>query len=81
MPIYHYAPLKKPCKICDTGFDLRQPAAAAPLQHCPTCGQPVTRQVAAASTPRITAPLSKATAKQSGFTILKRTCDGNFEKQ
>ena len=81
MPLYRYAPLHSPCKLCDTGFDYRQAAAAKPLETCPTCGQPVTRQAAAANTPRLTAPLSKTDAGQKGFTILKRTCDGGFEKQ
>lgn len=82
MPLYHYVPLQPPCRLCGDGFDLRQAAAEAALNSCPTCGQPVQRAtIQAANTPRLLKPLSVSEAKSAGFTVLKRTSSGEFEKQ
>lgn len=32
------------------------------------------------STPKVTKPLSVSDAKNAGFTILEKRCDGNYEK-
>lgn len=81
MPVFRYAPLSPPCKLCGEGFDLVQPAAAPALAACPTCGQPVQRAVATrANLPKLTAPLSVSQVKQAGFTVLRRTGDGTYEK-
>ncbi|MBL9187036.1 MAG: zinc ribbon domain-containing protein [Opitutaceae bacterium] len=82
MPIRFYAPLQPPCKLCGPGFEHRLPAGAPDLEACPKCGlavrpagpQPV-------SSPKLSAPLSVSRAKQAGFTVLKRTPGGEYERQ
>jgi len=82
MPVYRYAPVKAPCKLCGEGFDHRHDAADAALSACPTCGQAVTRvAVQQVNTPKLLAPVSVSKAKQAGFTILKRISDTEFERQ
>ena len=82
MPLYRYIPAKAPCKLCGDGFEHRQSAGDSDLTRCPTCGQTVSRTMPQpVNTPKITAPLSISSAKQAGFTVLRRTCNGDFEKQ
>lgn len=82
MPVYRYAPVKAPCKLCGEGFDHRHDAAEAALCACPTCGQAVTRvAIQQVNTPKLLAPVSVSKAKQAGFTILKRISDTEFERQ
>ncbi len=82
MPLYAYAPLTAPCRLCGTGFEHRQVADAPDLSACPTCGQPVRRAaVHPVNSPQLSAPLSVSRAKQAGFTILQRTAGGEFEKK
>jgi hypothetical protein len=58
-------------------------AASEPAHaECPRCGLPVERVAPdSVSVPKILAPLSVSAAKGAGFTVLKRTCDGSWEKQ
>jgi len=82
MPLYRYRPAQLPCKLCGTGFEHREAAAAPPLAACPTCGQAVSREtIHPVNSPKILAPLSISSAKQAGFTVLKRTSKGEFERQ
>jgi hypothetical protein len=82
MPIRAYEPLKPPCRLCGAGFEVVQAAGAAPLAHCPRCGQEVRlRPTAAAPSPKVGRRPSASEAKAAGFTVLRRTCDGTFEKQ
>jgi putative FmdB family regulatory protein len=82
MPLHRYAPLKSPCKLCGDGFEHRQTASEPALTACPTCGQAVSRTVLEpVNTPKVTAPISISTAKQSGFTVFKRTSGGEYERQ
>ncbi|HSI10308.1 MAG: FmdB family zinc ribbon protein [Rariglobus sp.] len=82
MPVYHYAPVKSPCKLCGEGFDHRHDASDAALSACPTCGQSVTRaNVQQINTPKLLAPVSVSKAKQAGFTVFKRINDNEFERQ
>ena len=82
MPLYRYLPAKAPCKLCGEGFEHRQGAQDPALTACPTCGQTVSRVMPQpVNTPKITAPLSISRAKQAGFSVLKRTSNGDFEKQ
>lgn len=82
MPIYHYSPAQKPCRLCGEGFDHRQSADAAPLDACPTCGQPVARAgVQAINTPKLLKPLSVSDAKSLGFSVFKKTSAGELERQ
>jgi hypothetical protein len=82
MPLHAYAPLAPPCRLCGDGFEHRASAGASDLSTCPTCGQPVRRQPAQpVNTPKLSAPLSVSRAREAGFTVLKRTPAGEFEKQ
>jgi len=82
MPLRCYAPLTSPCRLCGEGFEHRQPAGAADLTSCPKCGQGV-RRVAPqpVNSPKLSAPVSVSRARQAGFTVLKRTSAGEYEKQ
>jgi len=82
MPLYRYIPAKAPCKLCGDGFEHRQGAGDPALTACPTCGQAVSRAVPQpVNTPKLLAPLSVSSAKQAGFSVLRRTSNGDFEKQ
>lgn len=82
MPLRFYAPLKTPCRLCGPGFEHQQAAGAADLQECPKCGQRVQRAATqTVNSPKLSAPLSVSRAKQAGFTVLKRTPGGEYEKQ
>jgi putative FmdB family regulatory protein len=82
MPVYRYAPLKSPCKLCGEGFDHRHNASDPVLNACPTCGQTVARvMVQPLNTPKLLAPPSVSKAKQAGFTVFKRINDNEFERQ
>jgi len=82
MPLRTYAPLEPPCRLCGEGFEQRQPAGAPDLTACPRCGLSVRRLgVHAVNSPKLSAPLSVSRARQAGFTVLKRTPGGEFEKQ
>jgi predicted nucleic acid-binding Zn ribbon protein len=82
MPVHRYVPVKCPCKLCGEGFDHRHDVSDAALINCPTCGQAVTRApVQAVHTPKLLAPISVSKAKQSGFTVMKRISDTEFERQ
>lgn len=81
MPIRAYEPLQNPCRLCGAGFELMQAASAAPLTTCPRCGQGVRLKAAtSASTPRASRQPSVSEAKSAGFTVLKRTSGGEYEK-
>jgi hypothetical protein len=82
MPLRFYAPLAPPCRLCGPGFECQQSAGAADLTACPTCGQAVKRLAAQpVNSPKLSAPLSVSRARQAGFTVLKRTSGGEFERQ
>lgn len=82
MPVYRYAPVKSPCKLCGEGFDHRHEASDAALCSCPTCGQSVARvSIQQINTPKLLAPVSVSKAKQAGFTVFKRINDNEFERQ
>ncbi|RME68173.1 MAG: zinc ribbon domain-containing protein [Verrucomicrobia bacterium] len=82
MPLRAYQPLSKPCRLCGDGFEIMQAATEPALSECPRCGAPVRPCPAAGvSIPRITRKPSISEAKQAGFTVLKRTSGGEYEKQ
>jgi hypothetical protein len=82
MPLHAYAPLSPPCRLCGDGFEHRAAAGTPDLAACPTCGQPVRRlRTQPVNSPKLSAPLSVSRARQAGFTVLKRTSSGEFEKQ
>jgi hypothetical protein len=82
MPIALYSPLKPPCRLCGPGFEQHQRAGERDLTHCPKCGQKVRRgTVQSVNSPKLSAPLSVSRARQAGFTVLKRTPGGEYERQ
>jgi putative FmdB family regulatory protein len=82
MPLYQYEPFKTPCKLCGKGFESAQKAVDPELSECPKCGQAVRRSSPQAiNTPFYSKPLSISDAKASGFTVLKKTSKGEYEKQ
>jgi hypothetical protein len=82
MPLRFYAPLQPPCRLCGPGFEHRQAATAPDLETCPKCGQHVHRvALQTVNSPKLSAPLSVSRARQAGFTVLKRTSAGEYEKQ
>jgi hypothetical protein len=82
MPLFMYASLTPPCRLCGEGFEHRQSAKSPPLAACLKCGQAVRRMtIQTVNSPQLSAPLSVSRAKQAGFTLLKRTAGGEFEKQ
>jgi predicted nucleic acid-binding Zn ribbon protein len=81
MPIRAYEPLNPPCRLCGAGFEVVQAAGATPLRECPRCGQAVRLKPAApAPGPKLLQRPSVSEAKAAGFTVLKRTSGGEFEK-
>ena len=82
MPLQFYAPLKPPCRLCGEGFEHRAAAGGADLAACPKCGQAVRRvPVQPVNSPKLSAPVSVSRARQAGFTVLKRTSGGEYERQ
>jgi hypothetical protein len=81
MPLRFYAPLTSPCKLCGDGFERSQPPDEADLSECPRCGQAVQAKAAQnVNSPKLSAPLSVSRARQAGFTVLKRTSGGEYER-
>ena len=81
MPIYEYEPCDGDCKICHGRFQLNRPVNRADLTQCPLCKKPVRKLISAFHTPKLSKPLSVSDAKQAGFTVLKKTSGGEYEKQ
>jgi hypothetical protein len=81
MPIRTYEPLNSPCRLCGRGFDLVQASSEPAVSECPKCGQAVRlRTPDRVNSPEILKPPSISDAKAAGFTVLKRTSGGDFEK-
>jgi putative FmdB family regulatory protein len=82
MPLQFYAPLHPPCRLCGPGFEHRHSGREPDLTACPKCGQRVKRVTAqTVNSPKLSAPLSVSRARQAGFTVLKRTSAGEYERQ
>ena len=84
MPIYEYELCddKGDCKPCGgPGFTLRRPVSAKPLDKCPACKRQVQKIISSFNTPSILKPLSISDAKKAGFTVLKKTSKGEYERQ
>jgi hypothetical protein len=82
MPLHFYAPRQLPCRLCGSGFEHRQESGTPTLSTCPTCGQQVTQAaVHPVNSPKLSAPVSVSRARQAGFTVLKRTSGGEYERQ
>jgi putative FmdB family regulatory protein len=81
MPLYEYELRDGECKICGGKFTLRRPLSAPELTQCPACKKPVRKVFSQFNTPSITKPLSISDAKKAGFTVLKKTGKGEYERQ
>ena len=81
MPLYEYELCEGDCAACGGRFTLRRPITAAPLKVCPSCRRPVRKLISNFSSPLKLKPLSITDAKKAGFTVLKRTGKGEYEKQ
>lgn len=81
MPLYEYELRDGECKICGGRFTLRRPLSAPELTQCPACKKPVRKIISQFNTPSITKPLSISDAKKAGFTVLKKSAKGEYERQ
>lgn len=81
MPLYEYELCEGDCAACGGSFTLRRPITAPPLKVCPSCRRPVRKLISNFSSPIKLKPLSITDAKKAGFTVLKRTGKGEYEKQ
>ncbi len=78
MPLYEYELCEGNCVVCGGKFTLRRPLDAKELTNCPACKKPVRKVLSTFNSPR---KLSISDAKKAGFTVLKRTSKGEYEKQ
>ena len=53
----------------------------AALTECPLCRKAVRKVISNFNTPKLTKAPSVAEAKSAGFTVLKKTGAGEYEKQ
>jgi len=81
MPLYEYELNEGDCTICGGKFTLNRPLDAPELTQCPLCKKPVHKVISLFSTPTKLKPLSITDAKKAGFTVLKKTGKGEYEKQ
>jgi putative FmdB family regulatory protein len=81
MPFYEYELCEGECKACGGRFTLRRPVSAPELKVCPACKKPVRKVISNFSSPLKLKPLSISDAKSAGFTVLKRTGKGEYERQ
>jgi putative FmdB family regulatory protein len=81
MPLYEYELTEGGCTVCGGSFTLMRPLSAAPLTQCPACKKPVRKVLSMFSSPHKLKPLSITDAKKAGFTVLKKSSKGEYEKQ
>jgi len=81
MPLYEYELCEGDCKVCGGGFTLLRPLSAKPLTQCPACKKPVRKVISSFSSPIKLKPLSITDAKKAGFTVLKKSSKGEYERQ
>ena len=62
------------------GLHTTAPVSARPLDKCPACKRPVEKIISSFNT-SILKPLSISDAKKAGFTVLKKTSKGEYERQ
>ena len=81
MPFYEYELCQGDCAACGGKFTLRRPINAPELTQCPACKNLVRKIISQFSSPLKLKPLSVSEAKGAGFTVLKRTGKGEYERQ
>ena len=81
MPTYEYELCEGECAECGGRFALRRSLSAEPLTHCPSCEKPVRKVISNFTSPMKLKPLSISDAKKAGFTVLKKSSKGEYERQ
>ncbi len=81
MPLYEYELCDGDCVVCGGKFTLRRSISAPDLTQCPLCKKPIRKLISSFNSPVLTKPVSISDAKKAGFTVLKRTGKGEYEKQ
>ncbi len=81
MPLYEYELCDGSCTACGGRFTLRRPLDAPELKQCPACRKPVRKLISLFNTPTYLKPVSITDAKKAGFTVLKKTGKGEYERQ
>lgn len=81
MPIYEYELCEGDCKVCGGRFSLNRPISRPALEKCPLCRKAVRKIISGFHTPTFLKPLSVSDAKKAGFTVLKKSSKGEYERQ
>lgn len=81
MPTYEYELCSGDCKLCGGKITLHRPLDAAALEKCPLCRKPMRKVISNFYTQKVSKPASVSEAKNAGFTVLKKTGLGEYEKQ
>lgn len=81
MPTYEYELCEGDCKLCGGKITLHRPLDAPALVKCPLCRKPVRKVISSFNTPSASKSVSISSAKSAGFTVLKKTASGEYEKQ
>jgi putative FmdB family regulatory protein len=81
MPIYEYRARDKhkSCEHCVNGFEVMQNLSDRILTECPKCKSPVVKLISSASVGSSKSGLYSR-ARSAGFTTLKKTSGGGYEK-
>jgi putative FmdB family regulatory protein len=85
MPIYEYQSENpgdpdRSCRVCAKGFELQRPIHREALVKCPLCRHPVRKRISKVNTKVATKDYSDAEAKAAGFHVLRKNCDGGYNK-
>ena len=85
MPIYEYLSEspddpERSCRVCAKGFELQRPIDREALEKCPLCRHPVRKRVSQVNTKVATKEYSDSEAKAAGFHVLRKNCDGGYNK-
>ena len=80
MPIYEYKAEKDGCERCSERLEVFQDMSDDPLEECPHCGAPVEKLLSTFGA-KGEDMLSNSNLKEHGFHKLRKTRDGNYEKE
>jgi len=81
MPTYEYELCDGECARCGGQFTLRRTLNESPLTHCSECQKPVRKIISTFTSPMKLKPVSISDAKKAGFTVLKKSSKGEYERQ
>jgi len=81
MPIYEYQAREeiKGCQHCQKKFEVFQKITDQPVETCPECGAPVSRQISSCSVGASKSGFDSR-AKSAGFQKLVKRDKGTYEK-